>query len=43
MKTSGACPAMPSPGSARTAGIRMGSGTSEAIADWNYEGKNERR
>lgn len=36
MKTYGACPAMPSPGSARTAGIRMGLGTSESISDFRF-------
>jgi len=36
MKTYGACPAMPSPGSARTAGIRMGLGTSDLILDFRF-------
>jgi len=34
MKTYGACPAMPSRGSVRTAGIRMGLATSDSIADF---------
>jgi len=33
MKTYGACPAMPSLGSARTVGIRMDSGISDSILD----------
>ena len=41
-KTSGACPAMPSPGSARTAGIRMGLGTNDLIADFITDDRSQR-
>jgi hypothetical protein len=36
LKTFGACPATPSPGSARTAGTRTGSGTNDSIADFRF-------